>query len=254
MELGLKDKVAIVTGSGSQIGFGKGIAMALAGEGCNLVIADMDLEGAKKTAADVIALKRQAIAVKVNITKFAEVSDMVKAALDKFGKIDIMVNNAGTSAKPKPFLEMTEAEWDLDINTNLRGLLNTTKAVLPHMISRKYGKVISISSGVAVTGMPMEPVYAASKAGVIAFTKSMAKAMISQNIYFNNVAPGVGDTGLLRVSQMPPGFIDMVVKSVPLGRATTPRDIGNFICYLASDISSDILGQTFSVDGGALML
>lgn len=104
MDLGLKDRVAIVTGSGSQIGFGKGIAMALAREGCNLVIADMDMEGAKKTAAEINASKRQAIAVKVNIIKLSEVNDMVKAALDKFGKVDIMVNNAGTSAKPKPFL------------------------------------------------------------------------------------------------------------------------------------------------------
>jgi 3-oxoacyl-[acyl-carrier protein] reductase len=254
MDLGLKNKVAIVTGAGSQIGFGKGIALTLATEGCDLVIADLDLEGAKKTAAEIVALKRQAIAVKVNITKLSEVNDMVKTSLDKFGKVDILVNNAGTSAKPKPFLEMTEAEWDLDINTNLRGVLNCTKAILPHMISRKYGKVINISSGVGVTGMPTEPVYAAAKAGIIAFTKSMAKAMISQGIYFNNVAPGVGDTGLLRVSQMPPGFIDQVVKMVPLGRVTTPQDIGNFIAYLASDISSDIVGQTFSIDGGALML
>src|SRR4030042_4906179 len=169
MDLGLKNKVAIVTGAGSQIGFGKGIALALAKEGCDLVIADLDLEGAKKTAAEIIALKRQAIAVKVNITKLSEVNDMVKTSLDKFGKVDILVNNAGTSTKPKPFLEMTEAEWDLDINTNLRGVLNCTKAILPHMLSRKYGKVINISSGVAVTGMPTEPVYAAAKAGIIAF-------------------------------------------------------------------------------------
>ncbi|OGO30171.1 MAG: hypothetical protein A2Z29_07755 [Chloroflexi bacterium RBG_16_56_11] len=254
MDLGLKNKVAIVTGSGSQIGFGKGIALALAAEGCDLVIADLNLEGAKKTAAEIVALKHQAIAVKVDISKLPEVNDMVKISLDKFGKVDILVNNAGTSAKPKPFLEMTEAEWDLDINVNLRGVLNCTKAILPHMISRKYGKVISISSGVGVTGMPMEPVYAAAKAGIIAFTKSMAKAMISQGIYFNNVAPGVGDTGLLRISQMPPDFIERVVKTVPLGRATTPQDIGNIIAYLASDISSDIVGQTFSVDGGVLML
>ncbi|OGO42640.1 MAG: hypothetical protein A2137_03515 [Chloroflexi bacterium RBG_16_58_8] len=254
MELGLKNKVAIVTGAGSQIGFGKGIALALAREGCDIVIADINLEGSRQTAAGIIALKRQAIAVKTDVRKLSDAEAMAKAALDKFGKIDILVNNAGTSARPRPFLEMTEADWDIDINVNLRGVLNCTRAVLPHMVSRKYGKVINISSGVGVTGMPAEAVYAASKAGIIAFTKSMAKAMISQGIYFNNVAPGIGDTGLLVASGVPREFLAQALKSVPLGRATTPQDIGTVIAFLASDVSGDIVGQTFSVDGGTLML
>ncbi|MCX7912864.1 MAG: SDR family oxidoreductase, partial [Dehalococcoidales bacterium] len=248
MELGLKDKVAIVTGAGSQIGFGRGIAMTLAKEGCDLVVADIDMAGAEKTASDIQGLGRRAIAVKTDVRSLRDAEAMAKAAMDRFGKIDILVNNAGTSSIPKPFLETTEADWDIDINVNLRGVLNCTKAVLPYMVARKYGKVINISSGVGVTGMPTGAVYAAAKAGVIAFTKSMAKAMISQGIYFNNVAPGIGDTGLLRVSKMPPGFLERVVKTVPLGRATTPEDIGAMVAFLASDISSDIVGQTFSVD------
>jgi len=144
MELGLKNKVAIVTGAGSQIGFGKGIVQALAREGCHIVAADMDLEGAKKTAAEAEKLGVKAIAVSVNITQKAKSRKWSKTAIAKLGKIDILVNNAGASTSPKPFTEKTEAEIDKDINVNLRGCINCCKAVLGHMLSRKSGKIVNI--------------------------------------------------------------------------------------------------------------
>ncbi len=252
MDLGLEGKVALVTGAGSQIGFGKAIVLALAKDGCDIVVADIDLEGAKKTAADVESLGRKALAVKADVSNGTEVKDMVKAALDKFGKIDILVNNAGACTPPKPFLEMTEAEWDSDININLKGVLNCTNAVLPSMIERKYGKIINTSSGAGIEGGAITPVYAAAKAGVIAFTKSIARDVASSGINVNSIAPGVANTGFAR--QAPPGMLQNFAKNIPLGRLTEPRDIANTVVFLASDISNDIVGQTFSVDGGMVML
>jgi NAD(P)-dependent dehydrogenase (short-subunit alcohol dehydrogenase family) len=152
MDLGLKGKVALVTGAGSQIGFGKGIVMTLARDGCNIIASDVNLEGAKQTASEVNALGCRAIAIKADITNSAEVNNMVDAAMAEFGKIDILVNNAGAGTPPKPFVETTTADWDANININLRGVLNCTKAVLGHMISQKSGKIINVSSFCAKSG------------------------------------------------------------------------------------------------------
>jgi 3-oxoacyl-[acyl-carrier protein] reductase len=251
MDLALRGKVAIVTGTGSQIGFGKGIALTLAKEGCDIIATDKDLEGAQKTAAEVKALGRKAMAVKADVSSSTEVNDMVKAALAEFGKVDILVNNAGTITPPKPFVETTEADWDADINNNLRGVLNCTKAVLSHMISRQSGKIISIASSVAKTGGVNTSVYGAAKAGIMVFTKGLAAELAPLGINVNCIAPGQGNTGLSL--QAPPGFLEKVIAMIPLGRSTTPQDIGNMVAFLASDASSDIVGQTFSVDGGMTM-
>jgi len=147
MYLGLEDKVALITGTGSQVGFGKGIAVYLAKEGCNIIGNDIDLEGAEKTADEIRALGRKTIAIKADVSNQAEVNDMVKKALAEFGKIDILVNNAGTSTILKPFHEMTREEWDKLINVNLYGQLNVTYAIIPHMISRRYGRIVNITGG-----------------------------------------------------------------------------------------------------------
>ena len=146
MDLDLKDKVALITGAGSQIGFGKGMAMALANEGVDIIVCDMDLEGAEKTADDVRSVGRKAIALKMDITKTDDVKSGIEAALKEFGKIDILINNAGVGTTPLPFVESTEEDWDINININLRGTMNVTKAVLPQMIERKTGRIISMSS------------------------------------------------------------------------------------------------------------
>jgi len=259
MELGLKDKVALVTGAGSKAGFGKGIALTLAEEGCDVIIIDKDLEGARKTAAEVESSGRKALALKVDVTNSAEVNNAVKEALDKFGRIDILVNNAGASTPPKPFVEKTEAEWEPDIALNLRAVLICTKAVLPQMLERKRGWIINISSGVGTMGLANSSVYSAAKAGVVAFTKSLAKEVITQGINVNSVSPGLGDTGFLRSSNVlrtaetPPEFLKAVSADIPVGRMTTPQDIGNMVAFLASDVSSDIVGQVFDVDGGKII-
>ena len=259
MDLGLKDKVALVTGAGSQTGFGKGIALTLAREGCDAIIIDKDGEGAEKTAAEVVATGHRALAFKVDVTRSDEVNSAVKAALAEFGRIDILVNNAGASTPPNAFIDKTEEEWEPDIALNLKAVLICTKAVLPQMLERKRGWIINISSGVGTMGLANSSIYSAAKAGVMAFTKALAKEVIGQGVNVNSVSPGLGDTGFLRSSNVlktaetPPEFLKHVSADIPVGRMTTPQDIGNMVAFLASEVSSDIVGQIFDVDGGKII-
>ena len=249
MDLGLKGKVALVTGAGSQIGFGKGIVLTLAKEGCDIIVGDIDLKGAEQTAAEVKALGRKAIALKADVTSSAEVNDMVKAALAQFGRIDILVNNAGIGTPPKPFVESTEAEWDLGININLRAVMNCTKAVLPHMISRKSGKIVSMSSVAGLAGTPTGTIYGAAKAGVVNFTAGLALEVAESGINVNCIAPGLGATGFHPASGFPPEYIENVKKMAAAGKTTTPEEIGNTVAFLVSDVSKRITGQCLRVSG-----
>ena len=250
MELGLKDKVALITGAGSPVGFGRGIALTLAKYGCHIAANDIDLAGARKTAAEVEASGRKAMAIKADVTRVAEVKDMVKKVLEKFGKIDILVNNAGRTTTPIPFVDTPEENWEIVINLNIYGVFHCTKAVLPQMLERKSGKIINIASGAGISGMPRCVHYGASKAAIIAFTKGLSKEVIASGINVNAVAPGVGDTNFLRTGNFPPGELERAIDKVPTRRVTTPEDVGNIVAYLASDLARQIVGQTFLVDGG----
>jgi NAD(P)-dependent dehydrogenase (short-subunit alcohol dehydrogenase family) len=238
MDLMLKDKVALVTGAGSQIGYGKAIAVTLAEEGCHIVAADIDIDGAEKTAVDVEALGRRALAVKVDVTVQAEVDAMVVAAVDKFGKIDILVNNAGASSQLRPFLEMTEEDWDFDIQTNLYGQMRVARAVLPHMIARQYGRIINTSGG---QGIPTISIYGAAKGGVVQFTKALAREVASYGIIVNAVGPGLGKTGL--VYRAPEEFLEGERQASLLKRLCEPSDVAPVVAFLASDRCSYMVGQ-----------
>jgi NAD(P)-dependent dehydrogenase (short-subunit alcohol dehydrogenase family) len=238
MDLKLKDKVAIVTGSGGQTGYGRNIAKTLAAEGCDIVVADLDLEGAKKTAAEVESLGRQALAVKLDVRERTEVDAMVKAAMERFGKIDILVNNAGASSREKPFMEMTRADWDLDIDVNLIGQMNVAQSVLPHMIARKYGRIINTTGG---RGIPSISVYGAAKAGVVAWTHAIAGEVAQFGVIVNGIAPGLGDTGL--TVGAPPAFKDINSQRSMLKRLCRPEDVGPTVAFLASDLCSYMVGQ-----------
>jgi NAD(P)-dependent dehydrogenase (short-subunit alcohol dehydrogenase family) len=247
MDLGLKDKVAFITGAGSQIGFGKAITLALAREGCQVIVTDIDLEGANQTAAEARALGRKTQAIKLDVAKHGDAKSIVEAAIAEFGKIDILVNNAGICSGIKPFIETTEADWDLDIDVNLKGVLNCSMAVLPGMIERKYGKIINISSGGGLDGGPNACTYAAAKGGIIIFTKSLAVEVAPRRINVNCIAPGFANTGFAR--KAPPGFVEKFAGTIPLGRLTDVQDIANAVVFLASDLSNDIIGQTIRVSG-----
>jgi len=191
MDLGLKGKVALVTGAGSQKGFGKGIAMVLAREGCDVIVLDLDLEGAQKTANEIAALGRKSAAIKVDLTKSAEINQAIKSALEQFGRIDILVNNAGGITSLKLFTERTEEEWDKEIALNLKAAMVATNAVLPQMMERKSGKIVNISSIGAGKGMSHTVVYNAAKAAIVNFTKGIGVAVAPYNINVNSVAPGL---------------------------------------------------------------
>jgi NAD(P)-dependent dehydrogenase (short-subunit alcohol dehydrogenase family) len=249
MDFGLKDKVALVTGAGSQIGFGKAIALTLAKEGCDIIANDIDLEGVQKTAAEVEALGRKAMAAKADVTSSAEVNEMVKAALEKFGRIDILVANAGHAFARGLFAEQDEADWDKDINLNLKGVMICAKAVLPNMLERGSGKIIATSSGAAKRGGPGVEAYGASKSAVGGFTKSLAISVAAQGINVNCIAPAIAVTNFVG-GKMSPG-IERMIEEIPQKRATVPQDVANLVAFLASDVSSHITGQMISVDGGS---
>ncbi len=252
MELGLKDKVALVTGAGSPIGFGRAISLTLAREGCDIIVNDIDLDGAKQTANEVNNLGRKAVAIKADVANISEVAEMVKLGLQKFGRIDILVNNAGIGISGKPFLEMTEKEWDLMININFRGILYCTKEVLPQMVKNESGKIINIASDAGRTGVPTATIYAATKAAVVSFTKSLGAEVAPLGINVNGILPGTAKTNLARNAT--PEFMEMVLTHLPpIGRLTETADIANMVAFLASDKASDIVGQNISVDGGFVM-
>jgi NAD(P)-dependent dehydrogenase (short-subunit alcohol dehydrogenase family) len=241
MDLKLTDKVALVTGTGSQIGYGRAIAVTLAQEGCDIISADIDLEGAKKTAVEVEATRRKCLAVKLDVRNRVEVDDMVKKGLEKFGKIDILINNAGVSNKWKPFVEMTREEWDYDIGVNLYGQMNVAQAVLPHMISRKKGRIINTSGGQGIPGISM---YGAAKGAIVQWTRALAREVAPFGIIVSVYSPGLGATGLTAYD---PRDMENMAKSLPMGRLCTPADVGPLVAFLASDIGSYFVG---SLGGG----
>jgi NAD(P)-dependent dehydrogenase (short-subunit alcohol dehydrogenase family) len=238
MDLLLKDRVALVTGAGSQIGYGKAICLTLAEEGCDVVGADIDLDGAKQTAAEIEALGRRALAVKCDVTRQAQVDAMVAEAIKKFGKIDILVNNAGASSRLRPFIEMTEEDWDFDIQTNLYGQMRVARAVLPHMLARRYGRIINTSGG---QGVPNISIYGAAKGGVVQFTRALAREVASQGVIVNAVGPGLGRTGL--VYRAPQEFLEGERRASLLQRLCEPADVAPVVAFLASDKCSYMVGQ-----------
>jgi len=238
MDLKLKGKVALVTGTGSQIGYGKAIALTLAEEGCDVISADIDLKGAQKTAAEIEKMGRKAIAVKVDVANRSDVDKMVKAVIDKFGRIDILINNAGTSSVVQPFMQMTKADWDLDIGVNLYGQMNVAQAVIPHMAAKKYGRIVNCSGG---QGIPNIAVYGAAKGGIDQFTHAIALEVAPMGIVVNAILPGLGETGL--VGTAPKEMLESMRQMSALKRLCTPQDVAWATAFLASDVCSYMVGQ-----------
>ncbi len=240
----LKGKVAIVTGAAQ--GIGRGIALALAKEGVKVVVSDIS----DKTA-DVVkkieSLGSEVLAVKVNVADSRETEKMTKAAVKKFGRINILVNNAGIYPF-KPLVEMKEEDWDKVMGVNLRGVFNSTKAVLPKMIEQKSGNIINIASiAGAVVGYPNLVHYSASKGGVLGFTRAAALELAQYGIRVNAIAPGAIETPGTKV---PREVLKQIEQTIPQRRIGQPNDIANLVVFLASDDSSYITGQLIVADGG----
>ena len=239
MDLGLKDKVAVVTGTGSQVGFGKAIAVTLAKEGCHVAGIDIDGEGAEKTAAEVKALGRKSLALKTDITNRAEVDIAVKKILEEFGKIDILVNNAGMDPGWVPFIEMNLDDLKKAMDVNLYGGMNMVQAIAPHMVSRKYGKIVNFSGG---QGGPNTTSYSTSKGAVDSWSEVLAKELVPLGVIVNTFLPPPAKTKL-GADHLPPEFEERLSKIMPMGRLSTPAEVGSMIAYMVSDVNSYMVGQ-----------
>ena len=241
----LGDRVAIVTGAGQ--GIGRAIALKLAEKGADVVVSDINVETAARTAKEVQTLGRTALSLKADVSKRGEVEEMVAATLEEFGKVDILINNAGI-ARSALLLKLTDEAWDEVLAANLKSIFYTTQAVAPHMIEARYGKIVNISSIYGRTGTIGDSNYAASKAGIIGFSKSTARELARHNINVNAILPGMIDTPLLR--GIPDHYLQPMIKEIPVRRVGTPEDIGNVAAFLASDEASYITGATIEVTGG----
>jgi len=247
MKLGLKDKVAMITGTGSQIGMGKDIALNLAQEGCDIISADMDIEGAQKTADEINALGRKAVAYKLDVSDNDVVKETVKAALEEFGRIDILINTAGGTAGAGPILQASEEKWQRDINVNLLGSMYCAKAVLPGMVEQHYGKIVNFSTGIALSGMPGSSSYAGAKAGVISFTKCLSLEVGPSGINVNCLQPTMVMTNFGTHATMDPKIAEDMAARQPLRRLTTTQDIANLVTFLVSDAASGITGKVIEI-------
>ncbi len=244
----LKDKVAFVTGGGR--GIGRAIALLFAKEGADIAICDVNAETLQSTQKEVEALGRSAITGVVDVTKASEVETFVQKILDKFKKIDILVNNAGIT-RDSLLVRMSESDWDLVLSVNLKGAFNCTKAVSKIMMKQRDGRIVNMASIIGIIGNPGQANYAASKGGLIALTKTVAKELASRNIRANAIAPGFIQTDM--TAKLSLEVKSEMMKYVPLAKFGTVQDVANLALFLASDDSTYITGQVIQVDGGMVM-
>jgi 3-oxoacyl-[acyl-carrier protein] reductase len=244
-----KDKVALVTGASS--GIGRAIAVKLASEGAKVIVNySGNIEGAQEVVNDIIALGGSAEAVKCNVSQPEEVDSMIKSIIENHGRLDILVNNAGIT-KDTLILRMEAEDFDRVIDINLKGTFNTIKSASKYMMKQRAGKIINMASVIGITGNAGQANYAASKAGIIALTKSAAKEFASRNIYVNAVAPGYIDTRMTDV--LSDKVKENILSVIPLKRTGKPEDVANVVAFLASENSNYITGQVINVDGGMVM-
>jgi 3-oxoacyl-[acyl-carrier protein] reductase len=246
--LKLAGKVALVTGAAQ--GIGKAVALLLARNGADIVVSDINLEKAEETAKEVQVLGRKALAIKVDVAKSDDVDKMVQAILAQFGHIDILINNAGI-ARDKLILRMTEEDWDVVLNINLKGTFNCTKAVVRHMSKQKSGKIVNIASVVGEMGNAGQGNYAASKAGVIGFTKTIAREFAQRGINVNVIAPGYIETPMTEA--LPDKVKEDLKRLIPMDRLGKPEDVAEAVLFLVSESANYITGQVLNVNGGIYM-
>jgi 3-oxoacyl-[acyl-carrier protein] reductase len=240
-------EVAIVTGAAR--GIGRAIAMALSAEGASVLLSDVS-EAVHETAAEIRNSGGQAGSVVGNVTKEADCEAMVNEAVKLFGKLDILVNNAGIT-KDNLLLRMSEADWDAVLGINLKGTFLCTKAAIKPMMKQRSGKIINIASVIGIMGNPGQANYSASKGGVIAFTKTMAKELGSRNIRVNAIAPGFIESKMTEV--LSDDAKDKLIKAIPLGVLGKPEYVANAVVFLASPEACYTTGQVLNVDGGMVM-
>jgi 3-oxoacyl-[acyl-carrier protein] reductase len=241
----LKDKVCVVTGSGR--GIGKAIAMKCSLAGAKIVISDINEADISQTVDEIKKNGNEAIGIKTNVAVFADCENLLEKAKEHFGKVDILVNNAGIT-RDNLVIKMSEDEWDSVISVNQKGVFNCSKAAIKIMMKQRFGSIISVASVIGIHGNAGQANYAASKGGVIAFTKSIAKEYAGRNIRANAIAPGFIDTAMTKA--IPEKERETLISGIPLKRLGQPDDIANTCVFLGSDEGSYITGQVIVVDGG----
>ena len=250
----LTGKTALVTGAGR--GIGRAIATTLASDGAQVAVLDVDGAAASRVRDEIEALGVKALALTADLTRRAQVERAVAEAIQQFGQIDVLVNNAGWD-KMQLFVESDEETWDRIIGINFKGLLYTCRAVLPHMIERRQGRVVNIASDAGRGGSSGEAVYAGTKGAVIAFSKTIAREVARYAITVNVVCPGLTDTPLLQgmraESARNEKVLDAVTRAIPLGRVGKPEEVAHAVAFFASPQAEYVTGQTLSVSGGLTM-
>lgn len=244
----VEGKVALVTGSAQ--GIGKIIALCLAREGADVIVSDINESKLKEVASELEALGRKSLALAADVTDSGQVEDQLNYCLDKFKRIDILVNNAGIT-RDALLVRMKESDWEQVLSTNLTGAFNWTKAVAKCMMKQKGGRIVNIASIIGLVGNPGQANYAASKAGIIGFTKSIARELAGWHIQVNAVAPGFIATQM--TERLPDKIKEKMLSTIPMGRWGEPEDVARAVLFLVSDLSSYITGQVVNVDGGMVM-
>ena len=240
----LSNRIAIVTGSGR--GIGQAIALKLAEVGAIVVVNDID-EAIKAVAQEIKAMGRQSLPILADVSSSSDVARLVEETIAAYGRIDILVNNAGI-ARDQLLLRMSEEDWDKVLNVDLKSVFLCTKAVLRHMVKQRWGRIISISSIVGIVGNKGQANYASAKAGIIGFTRTIAKEVASHSITANAIAPGFIDTDMTQ--RLKEEWKQEIRRQIPLGYFGSPRDVAEAVAFLASEEARYITGQVLGVDGG----
>ena len=248
----LKGKVAIVTGA--RRGMGRSHAILLAKAGAKVVVSDISFEDCQKVVDEIKKFGGEAMAVKCDVTKKKEVDEMVRKTIDRWDKIDVLVNNAGI-CQFKSFLELTEEDWNKTIDINLKGYFSVAQAVAKEMVKRKSGSIINIASiamGQTGVGFPALVHYCASKGGIVAMTEAMALELAPYNIRVNAISPGAIETPMIDPLKTDPKMMEGTLARIPMRRVGKPEEVSNLVLFLASDVSSYMTGSDVVIDGGWL--
>jgi len=242
----LSSKVAIVTGSGR--GIGRAIALKLAEVGATIVVNDIgEASLVDSVAEEIKTMNRESLAILADVSLSSDVDRLVETTIATYGRVDILVNNAGIT-RDHLVLRMSDEDWDKVMNVNLKSVFLCSRAVLRHMIKQRWGRIINITSIVGIVGNAGQSNYASAKAGIIGFTRTIAKEAASRSITVNAITPGFIDTGMTQ--QLEKTWIQEIKSRIPLGYLGTPRDVAEAVAFLASEEAKYITGQMLSVDGG----